>query len=404
MPRVLRILNRLIVGGPVLNATYLTKYLPPEFETLLVVGEREDHEKNADFLAEQLEIDYITIPQMGRSIHPVNDYHAYRSLKKIIREFKPDVVHTHAAKPGALGRLAASACNVPAIVHTYHGHVFHSYFNSLKSNFFINTERFLARKSSCIIAISEAQKKELVKEFKIAPEHKFRVIPLGLDLDKFQENQEEKRYQFRREFGLSEDEIAIGIIGRLVPVKNHHLFLKAIDHVLKNSNKKIKAFIIGDGETRSSLEISATQAGIEYSNQLLPNPTAPLVFTSWRTDIDIINAGLDIVTLTSFNEGTPVSLIEAQAANKPIVSTRVGGIGDIVMEGKTALLADVNDADTFCSHLLRLIENDELRYQIGMNSSHHVMQRYSYQRLMHDMSSLYFQLLSHKVTANALLH
>lgn len=403
MPRVLRILNRLIVGGPVLNATYLTKYLSSDFETLLLVGEKQDHEKNADFLVEQLGIEYITIPQMGRSISPFNDFQAYRRLKKIIKDFKPDVVHTHAAKPGALGRLAASECKVPAIVHTYHGHVFHSYFSSLKSKIFINTERFLARKSSAIIAISEAQKKELVCDFKIAPEEKFRVIPLGLDLDKFQEDQEYKRKKFRAEFNLKDDEIAIGIIGRLVPVKNHQLFLKAISHVLSRTNKKIKAFVVGDGETRAALEVAATQAGIDFSRVNDSEHHHPLIFTSWRTDIDFINAGLDIVVLTSFNEGTPVSLIEAQAANKPIVSTRVGGIGDIVIEGQTALLADVNDTETFCNHLLHLVEDDELRHKMGANSSHYVIQRYSYQRLMYDMSSLYYELLSHKVPAHAVL-
>src|SRR5215207_1917079 len=160
MPRVLRILNRLAVGGPVLNATYLTKYMAPEFETLLVVGEKENHEKGAEFLTDKLNIDYAVIPGMGRSIHPSRDFLAYQQLKKLIRDFKPDIVHTHAAKPGTLGRLAASALNVPVIVHTFHGHVFHSYFNSLKTSLFINTERYLARKSSAIIAISEQQKKE----------------------------------------------------------------------------------------------------------------------------------------------------------------------------------------------------------------------------------------------------
>ena len=183
MPRVLRILNRLIVGGPVLNAVYLTKHLPSEFETLLVVGEKEDHEKSAHYLAEGLGLNYVTLPQMGRAISPANDYQAYRQLKKIIRDFQPDVVHTHAAKPGALGRLAAHASGVPVIVHTYHGHVFHSYFNTLKSGFYINTERLLARKSTALVAISNAQKKELTEDFKIAPPEKFRVIQLGLDLD-----------------------------------------------------------------------------------------------------------------------------------------------------------------------------------------------------------------------------
>ena len=403
MPKVLRILNRLIVGGPVLNATYLTKYLSPEFETLLVVGEKEDHEKSADYLTDQLGINYITIPQMGRSISPLNDFQAYKQLKKIIKDFQPDVVHTHAAKPGALGRLAAYTSGVPAIVHTYHGHIFHSYFNNLKSEVYINTERFLGRRSTALIAISEAQKKELTEDFKIAPRDKFRVIPLGLDLDKFSEDQPQKRQKFRTEFGLADEVIAIGIIGRLVPVKNHHLFLKAIAHVLKNSNKKIKAFIVGDGETRASLEGLARQLDIKFSTQNDYTHPHPLVFTSWRSDVDIINAGLDIVTLTSLNEGTPVSLIEAQAANKPIVSTRVGGIGDIVVEGKTALLAEVNDADTFCNNLLNLVNNDSLRAEMGSNSNYYVSKRFSYQRLINDTSQLYYELLGKKIPANAVL-
>jgi glycosyltransferase involved in cell wall biosynthesis len=396
MPRVLRIHNRLIVGGPVLNALYLTKYMQPDFETLLVVGEKESHEKSAAYLADQLGIKYVTVPQMGRSINPTNDFVAYRELKKIIKSFKPDVVHTHAAKPGALGRLAAANANVPAIVHTYHGHVFHSYFNSLKTNFFINTERFLGTRSDAIIAISEGQKKELVHDFKIAPEKKFRVIQLGFDLDKFQTDQEAKRTKFRSEFGLADDEIAIGIIGRLVPVKNHYLFLKAVKYVLDHSHKKIKAFIIGDGETRQDLENVANEVGIKFSTQNDATHPHPLVFTSWRSDVDFINAGLDIICLTSFNEGTPVSLIEAQAANKPIVSTRVGGIGDIVAEGETALLADVQDAETFCNHLLQLTEDDALRQRLGDNSRQYVMQRFSYQRLVGDMSALYYELLERK--------
>lgn len=376
-----------------LNATYLTKYLPSEFETLLVVGERESHEQSAEHLTTKLGISYVTIAGMGRSVNPMGDFKAYGDLKKLIRDFKPDVVHTHAAKPGAIGRLAASAMNVPAIVHTFHGHVFHSYFNSLKTNFFINTERYLARKSSAIIAISEQQKRELVEDFKIAPEEKFRVIPLGLDLDAFAVGQEEKRTKFRTEFGLADNEIAIGIIGRLVPIKNHYLFLKAIVHVLHHTDKKVKAFIIGDGETRQDLENVAHQASISFTTEKSSIHPHPLVFTSWRQDVDVIMAGLDIVTLTSFNEGTPVSLIEAQAANKPIVSTRVGGISDIVMEGKTALLADVQDGAAFANHLLQLVQHDALRGNLGRSGRQHVLERFSYQRLMRDMAALYHQLL-----------
>jgi glycosyltransferase involved in cell wall biosynthesis len=396
MPRVLRILNRLAVGGPVLNATYLSRFLAPDFETILVVGEKEDHEKSAAYLADQLGINYVTIKGMGRSINPASDYLAYHQIKKLIKTFKPDIVHTHSAKPGALGRLAASASSVPVILHTFHGHVFHSYFGSIKSNVFINTERYLARKSDAIIAISEQQKNELVQQFKIAPDDKFHVIPLGFDLDRFRNGTDGKMRKFRAEFSIDDDTIAIGIIGRLVPVKNHYLFLKAIKQVLERSHKKIKALIIGDGETRADLENLANETGIPFSTEKDREHVHPLIFTSWRSDIDVINAGLDIVCLTSFNEGTPVSLIEAQAADKAVVSTRVGGIADIVVEGETALLADVNDTQTYCDHLLRLVEDDALRLRMGSNSSKHVLQKFSYKRLMNDMSQLYFQLLEKK--------
>ena len=394
MPKILRIHNRLIVGGPTLNVLYLTKYLAPDFETLLVVGEKEVHEKDASFLAEQMGIKTILIPGMGRSIHPYRDYKAYRHLKKLIHEFQPDIVHTHAAKPGAVGRMAASSLAVPVIVHTYHGHVFHSYFGKIKTQFVINTERFLARRSDAIVAISEQQKKELAGDFKIANESKFRVIPLGFELNKFQEDQEHKRRKFRDEFSLGHDEIAIGIIGRLVPVKNHDLFLQAIKHAATHSSKKIRAFIIGDGETKKKLEERAKQLGISFMNGRDKN--ALLTFTSWRTDIDVINAGLDIITLTSLNEGTPVSLIEAQAANKPVVSTKVGGIRDIVVEGETALLSDTDDVHAFKENLLRLVEDDELRKCLGKKGSDHVRQKFSVERLARDMAALYRELLAKK--------
>ena len=394
MPRILRIHNRLIIGGPTLNVLYLTKYLASEFDTLLVVGEKEDHEKDAAFLAEQMGIKTVSIPDMGRSVHPFRDYKAFGHLKKIIKDFQPDIVHSHAAKPGAIGRMAASSMKVPVIVHTYHGHIFHSYFSKLKTRFFLETERYLARKSDALIAISQQQKKELAIEFRVANENKFRVIPLGFELNKFLEDQEQKRKRFRAEFDLDENEIAIGIIGRLVPVKNHGLFLEGVCHVARNSSKKIRAFIIGDGETRKVLEEKAKYLGISFTSGY--NKSALLNFTSWRTDIGVINAGLDIITLTSLNEGTPVSLIEAQAANKPIVSTRVGGIGDIVIEGKTALLSETNAPDAFKQNLLKLVEDDGLRSCLGKNGADHVQQRFSVKRLADDMARLYHELLEKK--------
>jgi len=396
MPRVLRILNRLVIGGPSKNAVYLSRYMQPDFDTLLVIGGKEDHEQDADFLATTNNIDPTCIPEMRRPISPYNDWAAYNKLKKLIKEFKPDIVHTHAAKSGALGRLAAKHSNVPLIVHTFHGHIFHSYFNSLKTNIFIRTERYLASLSDAIVAISDVQKKELSGDFKIAAADKFRVIPLGLELDNFILNQEEKRNKFRMEFGLDDNTVAIGIIGRLVPIKNHSLFLKGLKYVLNNTTIKVKAFIVGDGESRSAIEQLAASLEIKYTQHTDTAHPHPLIFTSWRTDVDTICAGLDIVALTSLNEGTPVSLIEAQAAGKPIVSTRVGGIADVVLENKTALLSEIMDEKTFSNNLLQLVNDPGLRQKFSNAGKDYVVSKFSYHRLVNDMSSLYHDLLDKK--------
>jgi len=393
MPKVLRILNRLVIGGPLLNASYLTKYMSPEFETMLVAGEREDHEKDAGFVTDSLGIQPVFISNMSRSINLRKDYASYKQLQKLIKEFKPDIVHTHAAKPGALGRLAAKSMNVPVVVHTFHGHVFHSYFNSFKNNIFVNIERWLGRKSDAIIAISNEQKNELVNKFKIAPENKFRIIPLGLDLDKFQADQENKRKKFRAEFNIGDDEIVITMTGRLVPVKNHDLFLKAIRFLKENTTTRFKAFIVGDGETRNELEQKASGYGLKFSDEKSNEHPHELVFTSWRKDIDYINAGSDIVALTSLNEGTPVSLIEAQAAGKPVISTRVGGIETVVNENITGLLSDIDDEQQFCRNLLSLVTNNELRQRLSGCGVQHIFEKFSYQRLVKDMSKLYNELL-----------
>ncbi|HIA35477.1 MAG TPA: hypothetical protein EYN89_01780, partial [Flavobacteriales bacterium] len=219
MPKVLRIINRFNLGGPTFNAAYLTKCLAPEFETKLVGGSKDDSEDSSEFIVRNLGIEPVIVPEMKRSINLKNDFTAYKKIYQIIKEFKPDIVHTHASKAGTLGRIAAIRLNVPVIVHTFHGHVFHSYFGSAKTLLYKTIERYLSRKSTKIIAISELQKKELSEIHKICPPDKIDVIPLGFDLDRFRENTETKRIWFRKKFGLTQDTIAIGIIGRIVPIK-----------------------------------------------------------------------------------------------------------------------------------------------------------------------------------------
>jgi glycosyltransferase involved in cell wall biosynthesis len=370
MPKVLRIINRFNLGGPTYNAAYLTKYLADEFQTMLVGGEKDETEDSSQYIVRDLGIEPVVISEMRRSINPFQDLAAFRKIKSIINSFKPDIVHTHASKAGTLGRLAAMQSNVPVIIHTFHGHVFHSYFNSYKSKFFQNVEHNLAKKSSKIIAISDKQKEDLAEKYKIARPEKIEVIPLGFDLDRFQEDIPKKRLDFRRKFDIADDELAIGIIGRLVPVKNHELFLQAVKYVKEHTNKKIRAFIIGDGECRQNLKNRSNELNIDFADENSVNKKATLTFTSWIKKIDEAYAGLDIVALTSHNEGTPVSLIEAQASNKPIVTTNVGGIENIVIPDKTALLSSNNDVKDFSEKLLSVTQNDNLRMDMSHEDGH----------------------------------
>tara|TARA_B100000795_G_scaffold233723_1_gene192605 strand:- start:1783 stop:2967 length:1185 start_codon:yes stop_codon:yes gene_type:complete len=393
MPKVLRIINRFNIGGPTYNAAYLTKYLPSEYETLLIGGDKEESEDSSQHILDDLGISPKIIPEMQRAIKFGNDYAAYKKIKEIITEFKPDIVHTHASKAGTLGRMAAFSAKVPAVVHTFHGHVFHSYFNKAKTNVFKRIERKLAEKSSAIVAISEIQKQELGEIHKIAPLDKITVIPLGFDLARFQENLDLKRIQFRREYDIADDEIAIGIIGRLVPIKNHTLFLKALKSVLDRTTKKVRAFIVGDGESREQIITLANKLGIDFCQSTIQIRKAPLTLTSWIKNIDVVNAGVDIIALSSLNEGTPVSLIEAQAANNPIVSTNVGGIENVVLQNKTGLLSSITDIDSYADNLLRLIEDDSLRNEMKIEGWNHVKNKFSHTRLVDDMHNLYSKLL-----------
>lgn len=396
MPKVLRIINRFNLGGPTYNAAYLTRYLAPEFETLLVGGHKDEAEEKSDFIVRNLGIEPIILKEMRRDINPLSDVKAYNSLKKIIKDFKPDIVHTHASKAGTLGRLAAYNCKVPVIIHTFHGHVFHSYFHTYKSGIFRKIEQGLARVSDQIIAISECQKEELAYKYKITKPEKIRVIPLGFDLIQFQEDIADKRIKFRKDYNLDEDEIAIAIVGRLVPIKNHNLFVEAIAKVKNKTSKKIRAFIVGDGESREQIENTAHRLNVDFIDGAKTREKATITFTSWIKNIDYVYSGIDIVALTSLNEGTPVSLIEAQAANKPIVSTNAGGIENTVLHNITALLSKNGSEHEFTDNLLRLIDNDALRSSLSQKGWEFVKEKYHYTRLVSDMSTLYNELLSKK--------
>lgn len=393
MPKVMHIFNRLILGGVSAHVIYLVTLLEPNFESTLVIGSKESHEKNADFLASENNIVPIVISSLRREINLVDDIKSYWQLRKIIRKHKPDIVHTHTSKPGTLGRLAAFHENVPVILHTFHGHAFHSYFGKLKTNFFIQVERYLAKISTKIIAISKTQKEELSDTYKICDSSKIEIVPLGLDLNKFIDDSGSRRIEFRDKYGIETEEVAIGIIGRLVPIKNHEFLIEVIKLIQPKLNKKIRVIVVGDGHTKEALFSKLKQLNISYN--YYPDSIKPelFTFTSWIDNMESVYPGLDIVCLTSINEGTPVSLIEAQASSKAIVTTNVGGVKDILLENISGFITEVGDSSTFSESLLKLIENEELRKQMGEKGREFVIDQFDKQRMAMSMTNLYTQLL-----------
>jgi len=388
MPKILRIINRFNIGGPTYNATFLTRYISDDYETLLIGGCHEEGEADSLHILEQYDLDPLLIQEMQRIPSFKGDRAAYKKIKQIIQEFKPDIVHTHAAKAGALGRKAAFACKVPVVVHTFHGHVFHSYFGKVKTSIFKLIERRLAKKSDGIIAISEIQKNELAEIHKICPASKIHVIPLGFDLEKFHLNKIENRKITREKFNISQDEIAIAIVGRLAPIKNHSLFLDVVEKTLAETTKKIRFFIVGDGEERERIELRV--------NQIIEKHGRVIEMTSWIKNIGEFNSGMDILCLTSDNEGTPVSLIEAQAGGLPIVTTDVGGVKDIVLNGETGWVVPKNNISLFTEKLVLLIEDETERLRLSEKGWDFVKSKFHYTILVKNMEEYYQYLLNKK--------
>ena len=386
--RVLRIINRFNIGGPTYNATFLTAFLGPDYETMLVGGLPDVGESDSLYILEKYGVKPHLIEEMVRNPNIRSDWIAYKKLKAIIYDFKPDIVHTHASKAGALGRKAAASCGVPIIVHTFHGHVFHSYFGKIKTTIFKLIERRLAKKTDAIIAISEIQKKELTDEHKICARKKVYVIPLGFDLDQFNEKKITQREKTRTAYKIANDEIAIGIIGRLAPIKNHAYFLDIMNDVLPTVNENIKCFIVGDGTERKMIEDR-----IEKINEDHPNS---MVLTSWIKDVGSFNAGMDVICLTSKNEGTPVSLIEAQAGGIPVVTTDVGGVKDIVNEGNTGYIVPIENKKLFMERLIELVQSEKKRKKMSQNGWNHVQEKFHFKTLVKNMDNLYRGLLEIK--------
>jgi glycosyltransferase involved in cell wall biosynthesis len=377
--RVLRVISRLNIGGPAIHATLLAEGLDPaRYTTRLVAGSTAPEEGNYLELHGRRIPGLIDVPALGREINPLRDLAAYRQLARIIRDFRPDIVHTHTAKAGLLGRLAAWRAGVPVIVHTFHGHVFRGYFSRPREAVFVGLERALARVTTRLLAVSEQVRDEVLARGVGRPDQ-FEVVRLGLDLRPFLTCQE-RTGEIRNELELPPAARLIGIVARLVPIKAHEVFLDMAARVAREQPDAV-FLIVGDGERRQALEADVRARDL----------TARVRFLGWRADLDRVYADLDLVVLTSRNEGSPVALIEAMAAARPVVATRVGGVPELV--GDSALLAEVDDAAGLAHAVIRLLSDRDLACRLGSRARERVVPAFSRERLIADIDALYQRVL-----------
>lgn len=385
--KIVRVIARLNIGGPAIQAIELTARLDPAvFDSMLVAGREAAFEGNMLDLAAARGVRPVILPRLGREISVWNDALVLWKLWRLFRRERPRIVHTHTAKAGMVGRLAARLAGVPVVVHTFHGHVFRGYFGRAKSRFFVRVERILARFTDRIVVLSERQKDDLVS-LGIAPPGKFEIVPLGFDLAPFLEA---RGADFRRELGSSGGdggggEALVGIVGRLTAVKDHRMFLRAAVRIVA-VRPDVRFVVVGDGELRKKLEAFAAGLGLG----------GKVIFTGWRRDMPRVYASLDVVALTSLNEGTPVSLIEAMAAGKPAAATDVGGVADVVEDGVTGFLARAGDDAAFAAIVLKLLGDREAAGRMGEAGRRKAAAGFTVDRLTADVACLYLALLAEK--------
>ncbi len=410
--KIVRVIARLNVGGPAKHVVWLTKGLQSaECESLLVAGTVPPGEDDMGYFATEMGVTPVFVPEMSREIS-LKDALTIWKLYKLFCSERPDIVHTHTAKAGTVGRIAGlfyrwltpsallgrpRACR---FVHTYHGHIFHSYYGPLQTRAFLLIEKALARLiTDRLVVLSEQQRREINEEFRVGSTEQFSVIPLGLDATAFA-NWRERGRSFREELGIKPDDILVGIVGRLTAIKNHALFLDvAAEYKNKFSkhspNTRVRFVVIGDGSLRKQLEKRM------HSAELAEDVT----FVGGRRDLEEIYPALDIVALTSRNEGTPLTLIEAMFNARPVISTAVGGVVDLLGERipresnepfaicQRGISVPPEDVSAFAAGLAKLVADATLRRETGDRGLQFVIGHYSTERLIKDIKSLYADLL-----------
>ena len=386
--RVVRLITRLNVGGPSIQAMTLSDRLRARgVETLLVHGKLGESEGDMCYLLSKgVETRYL--PALRRQVAPLHDAIAFAQILDILRAVRPQIVHTHMAKAGTLGRLATAFYNRTAgrlapvrVVHTYHGHVLEGYFGSPAVTLFTRMERHLAAVTDAIVAISPQIRRELLGYFQIGRPAQYHVVPLGFDLTELSAIDDDQRRAARVALDIAPGAHVVTTVGRLTAIKQHQLFLDVSQQVAE-SNPAALFLIAGDGELRAELQDYARQLGIAERTR----------FLGWRRDLATIYAATDVFLLTSRNEGTPVALIESLAAGVPGVSTDVGGVGDVVDSDAIGLLAPFGDAPGLARHVQTLLADPARRRAMGARGRA-AMARYHVDRLVDDVDALYRELI-----------
>jgi len=386
--KILRIITRLNVGGPAQHVVFLTGGLDGgTFQSKLAFGSIDNDEGDMSYLARERRIAFTEVDSLRNGTGLLSNLKAFQQIYRLIRRERPDLVHLHLLKARFLGGLAAKVARVPVVVETFHGDLFNGYYGNLKTQVILMAERILGHLvMDKVIAISEKVKDNIVR-FNIAPFRKVEVIPLGLDLQKFADLTAHVG-ELRKELGVTQGCRLVGMIGRMVPIKGCHYFLQAAHEIIK-VDPRVRFVLVGDGILRANLEFECQQLGISKA----------VTFLGWRKDLRRIYADLDVVVLSSLNEGTPLSIIEAMAAGKGVVATDVGGVSDVVTSGETGLLVPPKDSKVLANAVLRLLRDEKLRRSLEERAKASVYPKYDVSRLTQDMENLYLRLASSVVTS-----
>jgi len=386
--RVLRVIARLNMGGPALHVAYLSAGLADRgYDTTLVAGTLARGEESMAHVAEERGVTVVVLPELSREIAPLHDLRAARRLAGLIRQQRPHILHTHTAKAGAVGRLAALLARdarPPIIVHTFHGHVLRGYFGPVRSRLFRLLERWLARAATALVAVSPEVRDDLVA-LGVAPREKFTVIRLGIELDRRVAAGENGRGETRRQLGVPSERFVVGWIGRMTAVKRTADVLLAFKG-LSERGLDVCLCMVGDGPDRTHVEQQAHRLGIMQR----------CLFLGYQEDVAPFYAAFDALLLPSGNEGTPVSAIEALAGGRPVVATRVGGVPDVVRDGEDGFLVEPGAVEALADRLARLATDPELRRRMGESGRRRVLERYSVRRLLDDVDRFYRELLAAK--------